>query len=176
MKINSELERVLLGEQASLQKKAVSSNNSALEAFGDCLESELVIANNAQTSSISSGNSAQLNVSSASFGLAVDGMSSKTRVKASTEEDDVEGNILESLLVGIQGTTEEMDLYADSLQDPADLKKAWESLSAMNQNITAMQKDYAKLSNQNSSVGAMLNSLDVMAVTETYKFNRGDYL
>lgn len=175
MKINSELERLLLGEQTARQKSVVSSNNSTLEAFGNCLESELDMASKTQATS-SSDNSAQLHASSTSFALAVDNMAAKTRVKTSTEEDDVEDDIIESLLTGIQGTTEEMDMYSASLQDPADLKQAWTSLSAMSQNISAMQKNYAKLSNQDSSIESMLNSLDVMTVTETYKFNRGDYL
>lgn len=172
MKINSELERLLLGEQAAPKKPAVSSNNSALEAFGNCLDSELNAANNTQATSTSSDGLAQLNVSSSSFAFAVDDLATTTRTKTSTDEE----SILESLVSGIQGTVEEMDTYSGSLQTPTDLKQAWSSLSAMNQNISAMQKDYAKLSNQNPSIGSMLNSLDVMAVTETYKFNRGDYL
>lgn len=176
MKINSELERVLLGEQTKLQKTGVSPDNSASKAFGNLFESELNVSSNAQTQAVSSSDTASLGVLSEPVNAAKSGPVTKTSPKQSTDEDDEEEDIIESILLGIQETLEEMEEYSNSLQDAASLKKAWASLDAMNQNIGSMQKDYAKLASQNPSIGTMLNSLEVSAVTETYKFNRGDYL
>lgn len=172
MKINSELERVLLGEQAKSQKPAVSSGNAAANAFGNLLESELSVTNNAQVEKSSSEDIAQANKLSDSLVLSADPLASVTASKVSADEK----NVVESLVSGINDTIEGMDAYSNSLQSPAGLKQAWSSLNEMNQGIGAMQKDYAKLSNKNTSIGSMLNDLEVMGVTETYKFNRGDYL
>ena len=174
MKINSELERVLLGEQTKLQKKPASPDNSAAKTFGSFFENELDVTSGAQAQTASSSSTAQANSLSNPLNLSTDRLASSTGAQASTAPMN-EKSVVESLVSGIQNMVEEMDTYSSSVQNATGLKQAWANLSTMSQNIGAMQKDYAKLSNPNPSMGSMLNSLEVLTVTETYKFNRGDY-
>ena len=171
MKIdNSELERILQGEQAKPKKPASSSANSTSDAFGSLFNSELS-ATDAQAKPSSSENLMHATSLSNSLALSANGATAMAGSKASANEKDV----VDSLVSGINDTIEGMDAYAHSVQNPASLKQAWSSLNVMNQNIGSMQKDFGKLSSQSPSIGSMLNELEVIGVTETYKFNRGDY-
>ena len=169
MKINTELERVLLGEQAKPQKKAAASDDSNI--FGSLLDDELAVSKDVQTKTNSSENVTHSTALADPFALSANGMIGTVAASTAAAEQD----IVQSLVSGINGAIDGMNAYSQSVQNPASHKQAWSSLSAMNQSIGAMQKDFGKLSSQNPSLGSMLNDLEVMGVTETYKFNRGDY-
>ncbi len=173
MKINSELERVLLGEQSKLNKPKSSPDNSTVNGFGNLLSDEI----NAQSTQKTNGSesvdtskrlSETLNTSTGAITAAA---VNSSRITPTDDQD-----IVNSLVSGIENTLEGLSTYSSSLQDPANLKSAWSSLNAMNQDISKMQRNFTQLSSKNPSIGSMLNDLEVTAVTETYKFNRGDYL
>ena len=81
-------------------------------------------------------------------------------------------------MADIENSLSSLDLYTQSVQSQNasfDLKRAWQGLTAFNQSVNDLRQNYASLSEQDSSLDAMINDLEIMAVTETYKFNRGDY-
>lgn len=162
MKISSELERMLQVEQSKSNK---TGKTDASVLFGDVLNEELenTHASSTDASKVSVGTTSQV-----SLNLILD-------AKTITKEDM---GITNTILTGIDGTLADMDEYSNALQNPStqNLKQAWNDLSSMNADISTMRKDYSKLSRENTDLDTMINDLEIMAVTETFKFNRGDYL
>ena len=81
-------------------------------------------------------------------------------------------------MADIENSLSGLDEYTKNLQNlssDSDLKQAWKELSAFSQSVNGLRQNYASLSQKDSSLDAVINDLEIMAVTETYKFNRGDY-
>ncbi len=67
--------------------------------------------------------------------------------------------------------------YAQQLgTSEPDLKSSFALLQRMSGQIAEMRAAFPDLAEQSPELAAMVNELDVMATTETFKFNRGDYL
>ncbi len=176
MKINPELERLLQAEQTKLQNTLPQKNKPAPNNFEALLDGEL--SNLANASSVTSSQTSQdldyIKALADPITLTADGLASMTGT-SDVSQTNGDQNIVESLMLGLQNSINSMDAYAKSLQDSTNLKSAYANLEMANRQVGTMQQDYSKLSQKNSSLESLLNDLEIMTVTETYKFNRGDY-
>ena len=70
------------------------------------------------------------------------------------------------------------EAYAGELGNEAEgnLRSAYSALEKMTQDIAAFKQEYPNLAQSQPGLASVLNELDVLATTETFKFNRGDYL
>ncbi len=190
MKINSELERILRAQQQAGTAAQKSTDSSA--AFDDVFQQAL---QQADATSIDKEKSPSLQELSSqghfvqtaqadgkdavkSMGSAPMGGAGKAGSDDDGDEDDEEEYNVLSLMSEIEDSLSGLDEYTKSLQNirsGGDLKQAWQSLFAFSQSVDSLRQNYASLSQQDSSLDAMINDLEIMAVTETYKFNRGDY-
>ena len=77
----------------------------------------------------------------------------------------------------IDGLFDEVDNYANQLQQPGgDLRSAWAGLQSLAANVAGLKAAYPGLGASSPELASMVNELDVLATTEVFKFNRGDYL
>ena len=170
MKINSELERILLAQQQAQQAKTKSVDSST--AFEDILQSAM------QKPDATKANEeislSTLALSAQNMGIENESIAS---AQSASEADAETAYTRRSLIADIENSLSSLDLYTQSVQSQNasfDLKRAWQGLTAFNQSVNDLRQNYASLSEQDSSLDAMINDLEIMAVTETYKFNRGD--
>ena len=171
MKINSELERILLAQQQAQQAKTKSADSST--AFEDILQSAM------QKPDATNANE---EISLSTLALSAQNMGIENETIASTqsasEADSETAYTWRALIADIENPLSSLDMYTQSVQSQNaafDLKQAWQGLTAFNRSVNDLRQNYASLSEQDSSLDAMINDLEIMAVTETYKFNRGDY-
>ena len=54
-------------------------------------------------------------------------------------------------------------------------KFAWGMLAGMDARVQSLRAEMDKLGGQGQGLGAVINELEVLAATEKFKFNRGDY-
>ena len=77
----------------------------------------------------------------------------------------------------VNGLLYKWDAYAATLAGPKEnLREAFKMLQGMNDELTLLKDVLPDVNRQGTGLAALVNELDVMAVTETFKFNRGDYL
>lgn len=89
----------------------------------------------------------------------------------------------------VQGTAAEMAMRMDGLftgmdnyalqlasNDPAALRGAYSQLEQLNTEISSFRSAFPNMEAEQPELAAMMNELEAVAVTETFKFNRGDYL
>lgn len=67
--------------------------------------------------------------------------------------------------------------YADTIgrEGTGDLREAYSLLESMNSQIAGFKERFPDASAQQPQFASLLNEIDVLATTETFKFNRGDY-
>ncbi|MDL2216562.1 hypothetical protein LJB81_02370, partial [Desulfovibrio sp. OttesenSCG-928-M14] len=56
-----------------------------------------------------------------------------------------------------------------------DLRQAYGLLQSMGQQVTDFKARFPNAAQEQPELAAMLNEVDVLFTTETFKFNRGDY-
>lgn len=176
MKINSELERILLAQQQVQTPKAKGADSSTV--FDDVLQQAI-------QQSDANINGLEGNASLSAYGTAAvqNTSAAETGSIAPALDTETDGNSearysAQKIVSGIEHSLSGLDAYTSSLKNldsGASLKQAWQNLSAFTQSVENLRQNYADLSQQDSSLNAMINNLEIMAVTETYKFNRGDY-
>lgn len=173
MKINEELERLLSTEQYRQQARPVG--NSGGEGFESLLtqqlrQSDVTAQTDAQMLRALSDPMRLAHIDAAALGGlgAVEG----------SGEADGDDALIQTLTFGISSTLDGMDKYAASLQSGSatSLKDAWTALQSMNSSISGMRQEMGQLSKPHAELESMLNELEVLSATETFKFNRGDYL
>jgi len=64
----------------------------------------------------------------------------------------------------------------DSAQGGQDLKQLYAMLEGIVGSVSNIKEQWAGLEQKPEQLGALINELEIMAVTEQIKFNRGDYL
>ncbi len=169
MKINSELERILRAQQQTQTVKTKSADSST--AFEDLLQGAM---QKQDATRLDEGISlANLERSPQNMRIEAEDIE---RLQASDEASGTYSR--QALLNEIENSLSSLDLYTQSIQSQNasfNMKQAWQGLTAFNQSVNDLRQNYASLSEQDSSLDAMINDLEIMAVTETYKFNRGDY-
>jgi len=178
MKINSELERILLAQQQQAQAAKPKSADSST-AFGDILQNAIQQPDATSANEEISLSSLALSAQIQSMGIEEnENIASAQNVNEVSETDTDAAYTRSALMADIENSLSSLDMYTQSVQSQNasfDLKRAWQGLTAFNQSVNDLRQNYASLSEQDSSLDAMINDLEIMAVTETYKFNRGDY-
>lgn len=78
----------------------------------------------------------------------------------------------------MQGLLDGFDAYAAQIasNNETALRDAYSLLEGMTGQIAAMRADFPEMDRNDPAMSAMVNELETLAVTETFKFNRGDYL
>lgn len=173
MKINDELERLLGTEAFRQQTRTVG--NSGGEGFESLLTQQLAATGEASPDEARMLRAlgdplrlANLDVMNLGGLAGVDG----TPDAASDEA------LIEALSGGISSTLNGLDKYAAGLRDasPAGLRDAWTALESLDGAIAGLRQDMGRLSKPDAEMESMLTELEVLATTEKFKFNRGDYL
>jgi len=72
----------------------------------------------------------------------------------------------------------QLESYAQQLDSSADggLKQAYQTLEGIQGGVDSLKKDWPGVASENPELGSIVSELEVMAVTEKIKFNRGDYV
>jgi hypothetical protein len=89
---------------------------------------------------------------------------------AETAVEQASGH-MEKLLGSFERYTREL-----ALDERADLRQAYGLLEDMNGRIAEFSSRFPDLSAEQPALAAIINELDVLVSTETFKFNRGDYV
>lgn len=164
MKINTNNPSALtgVGTAATQTSTAVQPGQ---EGFSDIFARELAVSNQgADSSAVSS--TAGLSTASLAGLMAVQ-KASKTAETASSESAVM--NSMDSLLT-------QWETYAGQLSGSAGgLKNADGVLSSITDGVKKLKEDNPTLSATHPGLSSMVDQLEVMAVTERIKFNRGDY-
>lgn len=169
MKINEELERLLGTEAFRQQPRTVGSSGG--DGFEDLLARQL--AQGQQTD-----NTDLLRALSDPLRLANLDVMTLGGLNAAENPGDQDSALLESLTAGLALGLDGLDSYAAGLGDQSSdgLRRAWNALESLDGTIAGMRQDLGRLSQPNAELESMLNELEVLAATEKFKFNRGDYL
>lgn len=80
----------------------------------------------------------------------------------------------QSLATGVEQVLDQWDAYAREIgnTESADLRKAYDQLEAITGTVQSLK---SKAADASPAMRSIIDELDVMAVTEKIKFNRGDY-
>lgn len=84
-------------------------------------------------------------------------------------------SILENLAGQASGLLDAWDQYAETLSGGGSQKAAWNRLLGMDDQVRALRGSLNALSESNPALEDIVNELEIMAATEKFKFNRGDY-
>ena len=78
----------------------------------------------------------------------------------------------------MDGMVTTFERYANQMarNEGADLREAYALLESMSGQIAGFKSQFPNAGEEMPELASMLNELDVLATTETFKFNRGDYL
>ncbi len=78
----------------------------------------------------------------------------------------------------MEGMFSTLEDYAQQLarNDKADLREAYALLENVNSQLGQFKTRFPGMREEDPAMAAMINELDVLTATETFKFNRGDYL
>ncbi len=68
------------------------------------------------------------------------------------------------------------DTYANALSSGNDLKSVYPMLEGLEKRIQSLRQGSAPLAGKHAGLDSLINELEVLASTEKFKFNRGDYL
>ena len=178
MKINDALDRLLNTEQAHEQAKNVGS--SGAEGFEEVLLQQI---GGAQTQTDAVGKDSSLlqaladPLRLANIGTSILGGLEKTDSSPDSMEADVD-QLMQNLMGGFATSMDSFADFASSLnnQNPGALKNAWNVLDNLDSNLASLRQEMGRLPQPNADLEAVLNELEILAVTERFKFNRGDYL
>ena len=175
MKINDELQRLLNAEQSREQSKNVGS--SGAKGFEDALIQELG-GKQTQTGAIGADPNLLQSLADplrlANIGAGILGGLEAAKDSAEADVDQ----LMQNLLGGFTASMDSFASFASSLnsQAPDSLKTAWSALDNLDGNLASLRKEFGRLPQANADMEAVLNELEILAVTERFKFNRGDYL
>lgn len=99
-------------------------------------------------------------------------------LEETSSADSVDNELVAALMGQADGALSTLDAYAKTLNStkvPA--RNSWELLGSLDTQIAAMRGNLGKMSTTASQgLDSMVNELEVIAATEKFKFNRGDYI
>lgn len=80
--------------------------------------------------------------------------------------------------VAMEGMFDDFDSYAHQLagNESGSLKEAYSLLQNISGQIADFRQRFPNAVSEQPELASMINELDVLTTTETFKFNRGDYL
>ena len=86
-----------------------------------------------------------------------------------------DASLLKTIAGQASGLLEAWDQYAASLSDGGSQKNAWTQLLGMDDQVRALRGSLGGLGESNPALENIVNELEIMAATEKFKLNRGDY-
>jgi len=95
-----------------------------------------------------------------------------------SEEQANHDNALQNTISQTSTALNTWDAYVNELgksDGRTDLREAYSHLQGLDGQINALKQNAQGILNKSPSLAGIIEELDVMRVTETYKFNRGDY-
>ncbi len=74
-------------------------------------------------------------------------------------------------------TMDMLDQYANTLREPrhGNLRDAYTALEDVASHVQTLKHQSGDLLEQNNELAGLVNELEILATTEKFKFNRGDY-
>jgi len=153
MKVTRELERIL-PELQSTQTNKTQKENSV--DFAKVLNEQFKIQE------------------ASAKGIEMPTSSNRSISGLSSMESIALGDIPGALLTSMEGTMDIFTAYTKSLI--TDKKSAWAELDNVSVNLNSLRKSNPDLAVRNPEMDTMLNEMEVLATTEKFKFNRGDYI
>lgn len=118
------------------------------------------------------------NVASLTKGAGVLGAGSLAAVEGASPLESL-SETEQKVMENIDGVLSKWENYAQSLSTPLaeeSLKQAYDMLESIQTDVERIKAATPDLGNQNPSLKSMVDELEIMTVTEQFKFNRGDYL
>lgn len=97
---------------------------------------------------------------------------------AQADEANPTEDVLQEAFTQASGTLDMWDSYVSTLGDAGkngSLRQAYELLQGIDGQVAALKENTAGLRGQNPGLDTLVNNLEVLATTEKFKFNRGDY-
>lgn len=95
-----------------------------------------------------------------------------------TEDSALSSAPFEEAATMMDGMFNTLEQYAGQLAqaENPDMRAAYATLENMRGQIADFKSRYPNAAEEQPGLAAMVNELDVLATTEVFKFNRGDYL
>ena len=102
--------------------------------------------------------------------ISLSGTTEKTGSSAASHSEEAANQM--------DGMVTTFEQYASQMarNEGADLREAYSLLENMSGQIAGFKSRFPNAGEEMPELAAMLNEIDVLATTETFKFNRGDYL
>ena len=95
-----------------------------------------------------------------------------------TDEVNPTEDVLQDAFNQASGTLDMWDSYVSTLGDAGkngSLRQAYALLQGIDGQVASLKENTAGLRGQNPGLETLVNNLEVLATTEKFKFNRGDY-
>lgn len=110
--------------------------------------------------------------------MGVEGRANSMLLGNNAEPESAQESQLGSVANGVDKLLSGFETYATRLADGSSgsLKAAHSLLQDLSQSVKTLRLDNLELTKANPSMDSILNELDVIATTERFKFNRGDYI
>ena len=80
----------------------------------------------------------------------------------------------QAVVARVEGMLDQVEQYAGNLEGRS-LKQAYATLEGIRGQVADIREEWPSMEQDNPALSAMVNELDVLSATETFKFNRGDY-
>lgn len=101
-----------------------------------------------------------------------------TSREETSSSDTMDGDIATTLMGQADSALSTLDAYSQTVNSAkVSGRGAWELLGSLDSQIAAMRGNLSKMSTSASQgLDSVVNELEVIAATEKFKFNRGDYM
>ena len=94
------------------------------------------------------------------------------------DETNPTEDVLQDAFNQASGTLDMWDSYVSTLGNAGkngSLRQAYALLQGIDGQVASLKENTAGLRGQNAGLDTLVNNLEVLATTEKFKFNRGDY-
>lgn len=165
MKVNPEQVRALQEAEAAQRARQLREGDGS---FGDLLAREVDKGAQAASGNVSA-------VKPLTSALGATGIFA---IQSVGEVEDV-NQAGQTAMETVEGLLGEWENYAARLgagEGDSGLREANDSLEDIESGVQGIRESWPNLSQENPGLGSVVDELEIMAVTERFKFNRGDYL
>ncbi len=173
MIIDDELQQVILQQDASAKKKLNTDLPKTSAEFADLFSQALVEDNTSKAAANPLSKSILPDNDTEYRELSAVNYATMNRVILGTSENDADSiNGLEEEIYSITAMLDGLDAYAQKLTSSNSNKAAWDDLQKISGQLASLQQR----NNLPQGLNAIVDEIDVLATTEKFKMNRGDYL
>ncbi|SHN69194.1 hypothetical protein [Desulfovibrio litoralis] len=174
MSISLEQIQIIQAGQADTQKKPVLQQS---EEFSNLLASKLDVKNTKASTLLAPPPGSGLGLATDASGIPLQTEAVLKTLSPVDAEAEQEKLLLSNMTKGVNDLIDGFERYTNSLNNNSEsLKNAHSLLQDLSNGVKTLRLDTQNLSTKNPSMENILNELDVLATTERFKFNRGDYL